>query len=664
MRCGLESSDWNLAMRVLLLLLLLPLLWYRAGSASASDARGDGDGGSSIGADALEILEAAAKNGSGVEGFGGAANGTGGNATFSVRWDVKSNDTRNKEVNDKASQIVKNVEKLFDSLEDDSQKEAGKFNDTIENQGGVLETVARVGKHSMDEEEPGSNGKESEQQSGKDDKPDEEKAIGPEGVVVVPQQQQTNATAEKQDERSDSSATLEHPSILPHPSPNATTIGQKPGGEKKNSTAGKDNGRRYQSEDVARLIDRDDNEYVISHPGKRSQMQFQEDLMLIRDIVVVMVASALGAIVFAFLGQPVILGYLAAGMFVGPGGLHLVHELVQVETLAQFGVIFLLFALGVEFSATKMQGVKAVALGGGCIQILTAMVLGALLSTTVPQGIFIGAFLSMSSTAVVVKCMMDANMAGTEHGQILLGTLIFQDCALGLLLAVMPALAAKGSSSWTILIALARECLLLSGFCAVAWIASKLVVSRLLSALSRLSKNSSELYQLGIVGLCLSISMLSQSLGLGLEVGAFVAGLMLSGGTYSEKTLHHVEPIRNIFASLFLASIGMVMHPVFLWQHKDILLGSLAVLFFGKTFLIAIVVCAFGYSTPISVSVGIALAQIGEFSFVLLSRAQGLGLVSRKLYLLLMGTSAFSLVLTPFAFKLVARLVPREKKSQ
>lgn len=135
-----------------------------------------------------------------------------------------------------------------------------------------------------------------------------------------------------------------------------------------------------------------------------------------------------------------------------------------------------------------------------------------------------------------------------------------------------------------------------------------------------------------------------------------------AGSSFSERTLHQVEPVRNIFAALFLASVGMVMHPLFLWEHITVLLTATAVVFFGKTILATVIVRAFSYDWGTALSVGIALAQIGEFSFVLLSRAQALGLVSRSLYLLLMGTTALSLVLTPFAFKIVRHIVPLEQQ--
>ncbi|CAI5514051.1 unnamed protein product [Closterium sp. Naga37s-1] len=555
----------------------------------------------------------------------------------------------------KGENVGEMMEKILERL-DDMEGEGGKFNETLEKQEAVLETVARVGKHHVHEKEE----KEREER----EKQEEEEAER-EAELKAKQEAEAAAAAVKNSwdggvtsggERSFFDILLGIDAAPPPPPPPRPTPKNVTKASARNETKKEQEAEQEDEKDVPRLIDSQDNEYVISSPGKGSKMQLQEDFTLISDIVKVIVAAALGGLACGLMGQPIILGYIVAGMAIGPGGLGLIHELVQVETLAQFGVVFLLFALGVEFSLAKMQGVHNVALGGGVLQIAIAMILGGIFSSNTPQGLFIGGFLSMSSTAVVLKCLVDINGFNSEHGQIMLGTLIAQDCALGLLLAIMPALAARPASASAILLALVRELLILLAFCLVAWALSRLLVPRFLRLLVRVSRGNNELYQLGIMGNCLCVALLSEYLGLSLEVGAFVAGLMLSGGTYSERTLHQVEPVRNMFAALFLASIGMVMHPMFLWQHKDILLLALAVVFLGKTLLVALVVRGFGYSTGTAAAVGIALAQIGEFSFVLLSRAQTLKLVGHKLYLLLMGTTALSLVLTPFAFKLVPRL--------
>ena len=172
----------------------------------------------------------------------------------------------------------------------------------------------------------------------------------------------------------------------------------------------------------------------------------QEDFRLIVDLVIVLAAAAGGGLLAALLKQPVLLGYLVGGAIVGPAGLGLVKELIQVETLAQFGAAFLLFALGVEFSFSELKKVQGISLGGGGLQICLTVLVTALVSTGVgwvsspTQGVFLGAILSLSSTAVVLKCLMEKNETETAHGRVMLGILVVQDLALGVMLAVLPAL--------------------------------------------------------------------------------------------------------------------------------------------------------------------------------------------------------------------------------
>ncbi|KAJ1408154.1 Sodium/solute symporter superfamily [Sesbania bispinosa] len=314
------------------------------------------------------------------------------------------------------------------------------------------------------------------------------------------------------------------------------------------------------AEDMPTLIDRKDNVFIISNPKSKYPI-LQLDLRLISDLVVVIVSATCGGIAFACAGQPVMTGYLLAGSIIGPGGLSFVSEMVQVETVAQFGVIFLLFALGLEFSTTKLRVVRAVAILGGLLQIFLFMCLcgitASLCGGKSSEGIFVGAFLSMSSTAVVLKFLMERNSVNALHGQVTIGTLILQDCAVGLLFALIPVL----------------------------------------------------------------------------------------GGTSGVGSFPMVEPIRNFFAALFLASIGMLIHVHFLWNHVDILLAAVILVIIIKTIVAASVVKGFGYNNKTSLLVGMSLAQIGEFAFVLLSRASNLHLVEGKLYLLLLGTTALSLVI-------------------
>ncbi|KAL6008009.1 hypothetical protein ACLOJK_033514 [Asimina triloba] len=328
----------------------------------------------------------------------------------------------------------------------------------------------------------------------------------------------------------------------------------------------------------------------------------------ISDLVVVIVSATIGGITFSCLGQPVIVGYLLAGSIIGPGGLSFISEMVQVETVAQFGVVFLLFALGLEFSLTKFCGAK------------------------LSEGIFVGAFLSMSSTAVVSisylpsstfspvsKFLVEKNSTNVLHGQVTIGTLILQlvgvihvpNCCFFFVLVICSSILEAND---TVIISTRRfHCVLYH---------SPFVEGNVLTDLQ-----TNELYQLASVAFCLLLAWCSDKLGLSLELGSFVAGMMISTTDFGQHTLDQVEPIRNLFAALFLSSIGMLIHVQFLWNHVDILLASVILVVVVKTAAITVVTKAFGYSIRTSFLVGVLLAQIGEFAFVLLSRASNLHLV-------------------------------------
>ncbi|XP_077210730.1 K(+) efflux antiporter 4-like isoform X3 [Tasmannia lanceolata] len=423
------------------------------------------------------------------------------------------------------------------------------------------------------------------------------------------------------------------------------------------------------AEDTPTLIDRKDNVFIISNPKSKYPV-LQLDLRLISDLVVVIVSATCGGIAFACAGQPVITGYLLAGSIIGPGGLSFVSEMVQVETVAQFGVIFLLFALGLEFSTAKLRVVRAVAVLGGLLQIFLFMCLcgitASLCGGKLSEGVFVGAFLSMSSTAVVLKFLMERNSISSLHGQVTVGTLILQDCAVGLLFALLPILGGTFGVLQGV-ISMAKSLVLLCTFLAILSILCRTCVPWFLKLMISLSSQGSyslafsmqtnELYQLAAVAFCLLVAWCSDKLGLSLELGSFAAGVMISTTDLSQHTLEQVEPIRNFFAALFLASIGMLIHVHFLWNHVDILLAAVILVIIIKTIVITTVVKGFGYSNKTSVLVGMSLAQIGEFAFVLLSRASNLHLVEGKLYLLLLGTTALSLVTTPLLFKLIPAVI-------
>lgn len=370
------------------------------------------------------------------------------------------------------------------------------------------------------------------------------------------------------------------------------------------------------------------------------------------NLISILAAAGIGGLLASLLSQPIILGYLLAGVIVGPFGLGFIQEYAQVETVAELGVTFLLFTLGVEFSFAELQKVKNISLGGGGLQILLTIVMTILVSltmgwvTSVPQGLFLGEILSLSSTAVVIKALMESNEMATLHGQVMLGILIVQDLALGLMLAVLPAL---NKPVEEIGLAVGIALLKLGLFALGAIVVGKWLIPLFLQLLAKTENR--EIFLLGVVILCLGIALLTGKIGLSTEMGAFVAGLMISEVEYADQTLDYVEPLRDVCAAAFFAAIGVLINPVFLWDNLPLILGLVALVLLGKFLIITPLVVLFRYPLKTALIAGLGLAQIGEFSFVLASEGNKFGLITENVYLLILGTTAVTLIITPFVLR-------------
>jgi len=365
------------------------------------------------------------------------------------------------------------------------------------------------------------------------------------------------------------------------------------------------------------------------------------------DLTVALGASALSGYVANRLRQPALLGYLAAGLLIGPSGFRLLNDVQQIEELAEIGVAFLLFALGVEFSLAELRRVQKIAIQGSLWQmgltilLVSGVSLFAGWATSPLQGIFLGFVLSLSSTAVVLKILTERGETGALHGQLMLALLIAQDLALGLMLAFLPALDQPERFWFVLFAAVLKFTLFLGGAIAVGrWCIPSLM--RTVAA-----TESQELFLLTIIALCLGIAWITSVLGLSIELGAFVAGLMVAEVDYSEQALGRVLPLRDTFACLFFASVGMLIDPQVLLNNWVIILELVTIVMVGKALIIVPIILRFGYSFKTALLVGVGLNQIGEFSFVLSLQGLDLGLISEQQYLLLLGTTAITLVLTP-----------------
>jgi monovalent cation:H+ antiporter-2, CPA2 family len=382
------------------------------------------------------------------------------------------------------------------------------------------------------------------------------------------------------------------------------------------------------------------------------------ELTLIAEMVTVLGAATTVGYLANRLGQPVLLGYLLGGMIIGPAGLKLISLENNIETLSKVGVALLLFALGVEFSLKELLRVRAIAFGGGTLQIIFTILLGGGLAyltgwvDTLPKAIFLGAVLSLSSTAVVLKSLVEGNEVQTTHGQIMLAILVVQDLGLGIMLAVLPVLTQPASAIGIAIVSAVLKALL---FIAGAIVAGIWLIPILVRSLAR--TGSQELFLLGILALCLGIALITSAIGLSIEMGAFVAGLMISNVEYADHALDRVLPMRDVFATLFFASIGVLIDPGFLLANIWILLGLVTVTMVGKAAIVTVIVKLFGYPLKTALKVGIGINQIGEFSFVLAGVAASEGLFSDQIYGLTVGTTAATLLITPFLLKATPHLL-------
>ena len=374
------------------------------------------------------------------------------------------------------------------------------------------------------------------------------------------------------------------------------------------------------------------------------------------DLTIVLGSSAIGGFIANRLRQPVLLGYLFCGLAIGPFGLGLITQIDEIKSLAEVGVAFLLFALGVEFSLAELKRVKDIAIGGSLLQIGATTLLVALIAWiyswvgSLTEGFLLGVILSLSSTAVVLKTLTERGETNTIHGQIMLAILIAQDLALGIVLAILPALNEPNNLGFALIGAALKAIL----FFASAFAFGYWLIPSLMRTVAH--TESSELFLLTIIALCLGVALITASLGLSIEMGAFVAGLMIAEIDYADQALAKVIPLRDTFASLFFAAIGMLIDPNILWANSGVILGLVALVMLGKAIVIFPIIWQFGYSFKTAVISALGLNQIGEFSFVLALVGYELGFISQEKYLLLIGTTAITLILTPMGMKFSPRI--------
>ena len=365
------------------------------------------------------------------------------------------------------------------------------------------------------------------------------------------------------------------------------------------------------------------------------------------DIAIIVTAGFLGGVIAQRLKQPLILGYIAAGIVLGPvtGGAF-ISDPHEIEVLAEIGIALLLFALGIEFSLKELRPVRTVALLGTTIQILltlgVAAGIGLALGWPWTDAVWFGGCVSLSSTMVILKTLQSQGRLGTLSSRVMIGMLLVQDLAVVPLLILLPKLTDLRSGLPDLGWAFVRSAV----FLVLMIVVGTRVIPWLMRRVSRW--NSRELFLLTVAGLGLGIGYATYLVGLSFAFGAFVAGIVLSESDHAHQALSDIIPLRDIFGLLFFASVGMLLEPRFVQDNFLLVLGLAAAVSLTKGVVCAGVGRAFGYRNVVPLALGLTMFQAGEFAFVIGRVGVATESIGAELYSVIMSVTLVSMFLTPF----------------
>jgi len=379
------------------------------------------------------------------------------------------------------------------------------------------------------------------------------------------------------------------------------------------------------------------------------------------DIIIIVIAALIGAIIAQRLRQPLILGYILAGIAIGPHTAGItVQDMHEIELLAEIGVALLLFALGLEFSLSELKPVRNIALIGTPIQILLTMGLGFTLGKffgwQTGEAIWFGALISLSSTMVLLKTLMNQGWMGTLSSRVMIGMLIVQDLAVVPLMIILPQLSNPTAGLPVLGLAALKSAL----FLLLMFYLGTRLLPRILAFIA--GWNSRELFILTITAIGLGIGYATYLFGLSFAFGAFVAGMVLSESDYGHQALSDIIPLRDIFGLLFFTSVGMLLDINFLLTHWDKVLAMVFLVAVGKGAIFAGLTRLFGYGNVVPIAVAFGLFQVGEFSFVLARVGLETNSIDNDMYSFVLATAVISMVATPFVSGFTTPLYKLKKR--
>lgn len=377
-----------------------------------------------------------------------------------------------------------------------------------------------------------------------------------------------------------------------------------------------------------------------------------EALSLLVDIAIIMLAALFfGLLAHKVLGQPAILGYLFAGISIGPftSGVISDGKLEEIETLANLGVSLLLFAVGLEFSSKRVGRIWKVSAIAGTFEMLFMFVIGSTaglaMGWSFTEASFLGACLMISSTIIIIKVLGETGQMESLHGRLLVGRLVIEDIGAIVVIALVTGI--WGLST----LGLTGPIPVIIG---VVFLANILYFGKksFPHLIERVSKSrSKELFLLTIFGICIGTAVVSDFFGLSLALGAFIAGMVLSESEHNLDIINQTRPLKDIFLIIFFVSVGMTIDPMSLIANPVPIVIVIAVLMMGKSFANSLGTKLLGYHPKTSTTVGLSMMQIGEFSFIIASMGYGAGIISVDVYSAVIGTSLITMVLTPYAMK-------------
>jgi len=371
------------------------------------------------------------------------------------------------------------------------------------------------------------------------------------------------------------------------------------------------------------------------------------DLIILKDIAIIFAFATAANYLFTKMKIPTIIGYLLTGIVAGPYVFGVIGLPYVIEFLAEIGIILLMVTIGLEFSLNHLIKIRNIVFLGGFIQLLftagITILVARMYDMSWGSAVFIGFLTALSSTALVLKILQDRGELTSNYGRTVVGILIFQDIIFIPLILLTPMLAGNTDDMAAKLLGMGSKTLFIL---AIMYIGNRWVMPRVLHLIA-LTKNQ-ELFLMFILMVCIAIALLASNLGLSMAFGAFLGGLMISRSEYSENAFNHLIPFRDTFTSFFFVSVGMMLNMSFVAENILVILLTVLVVILIKTLVAGGAAFMLGHTFRGTIIVGLALAQIGEFSFILAKTGMSYQIMSDYFYQMFLAVTILSMAASPF----------------